>query len=206
MLNKKIAIVVSHMDDEVFGMGGTLLKLSKHNQILIVSFCHGMNGFDEKRFESFIEVISKVNAKYDLYDYDDVTLELASTLKLTNKLDNTLKEFNPDIVFTHSKDCHPDHVIVSDVVDVLSRRGRFQGVYKFTIPGNNEWTDNNFKPSLYIDITSEFKDKLKLIRYYREYQYPDPLSPKKIKYHDEYIGSIINKKKAECFEIHQEIK
>lgn len=208
MKNKKILVIVAHLDDEVFGLGGTLLKLSKDNQICIISMCHGWDGWDEKRIEAFQNVTEHFGAdtKYHIFQHNDVSLESVATRILMDELNKVINVYQPEVLFTHThKDTNPDHRIVAELGDVLARRGKFQKVYRFSVPGNSDWQSEPFKPNAFFDISDVFKEKLSLLQYYKEYKYPDPLSWKKILAKDEYLGSLIDLEKAEGFEIRQEI-
>jgi len=211
MKNKKILIIQAHLDDEVFGMGGTLLKLSKpekNNEIKIVSFCNGLYKKDSDRIFNFELVCKTVNASFNILSYTDVTLYDQKILELSKKIDKIILEFKPDIIFTHSKnDIHPDHRMVSEIVDISTRRGNIKEVYKFSVPGNTEWLhDTTNIGKIFFDTSKYFNEKKILIQLYKQYEYPDPLNIDKIESRDEYIGSLINTEKAESFEVHRIIK
>ena len=40
-MNSKIFFLFAHPDDEAYGPAGTIAKLSKDNQVIVVSLCNG---------------------------------------------------------------------------------------------------------------------------------------------------------------------
>jgi len=207
----KIMIIVSHIDDEIFSMGGTIHKLSKNNEMLILSICEGSLKFmsvdDFTSRKKVIENYKKYNIKFLNLDYKDTILDSISLSEIIDKIQYTYGEFNPDIVFTHSEDIHPDHCIVSKAVSVITRpkNSNIKKLYHFSIPGNDEWNGYNFKPNVYIRLDEDdIKFKHKFINLYNnilKYKDPHPLSSEKIKVKDEYVGSIIDTEYAEAFEL-----
>jgi LmbE family N-acetylglucosaminyl deacetylase len=107
----------------------------------------------------------------------------------------------PDIIFTHTpKDTHPDHEIISKLVDIWSRNKK-TSIFHFYTGGNTDWHTDSSNPNLFIDISGFEKDKKKLIKQYKKYPKNNPLNYKKIKTKDSYYGSLIGVDLAEIFEI-----
>jgi len=207
----RIMIIVSHIDDEIFSMGGTIHKLSKNNEIEILFVCEGSPKL--MSIKNFIKR-KKVTKKYKKHnieflnlEYEDTTLDIFSLSEIIKRIQYVYDEFSPDIVFTHSEDIHPDHCIVSKVVSIITRpkNNSIKKLYHFSIPGNNEWNGYSFKPNTYVELgEDDIKFKHKFINYYNNilgYKNPHPLSSEKIKAKDEYTGSIINTEYAEAFEL-----
>jgi len=208
MKNKKIVIICAHLDDEVFGLGGTIAKLSKDNNIHILTIGnkYKKDSHDDKmmRLKCYIDTCYILNVKSTVFSYNDLTFSKNQS-KIEKHISDFLEMENPDIIFTHTpKDIHKDHKCISDIVNVINRRKNIEIIH-FSIPGNSERNlgNNTFSPNMYIDITEVYKTKkklLKIYKQYKDYKYPDPLSTKKIKAKDEYYGSLINTKYAEGFE------
>ena len=204
--NKNILVICAHIDDETYGMGGTLLKLANpklNNKIRVLTFCHGMGRQDEKRITKYYKNIDNIGIDGMILNYNDVTLEQENTLELTRVMNEyteiTLSDI--DIVFTHKKeDTHPDHWIISDLVDIWARNKKIS-IFHFGIGVNNEYYNKPLNPQCIIDITGYEKNKKKLIKTYKKYPKNHPLSYKKIKAKDKYNGSLISVKYAEIFEI-----
>ena len=206
--NKRIQVIVAHLDDEMFGMGGTLIKLSNpklKNKIEVISVCHGFGGMDENRITNFFTVLETLGIDGKVIGFDDVSLGKIDDLEINSYLEEEINEFNPDIIFTHTdKDIHIDHQVISKGVSVASRRSKCSIIH-FSIPGNTEYSHNTFNPNLFIDISKESVKKVSLLKYYKLYKKNDPLNLHKIKIRDDYYGSLIHTKSAEAFEIKRSI-
>jgi LmbE family N-acetylglucosaminyl deacetylase len=194
------------MDDETYGMGGTLLKLANpelKNKIRIITFCSGLYNADEDRIIRYYNNLDNIRCDGVIIGYDDVTLETENILDLSFELNESIVGImpEPDIIFTHTpNDIHKDHQIVSELVNVWTRN-RDISVFHFFVGANTDWSSTTSEPNLFIDITGFEKDKQKLIKEYKTYPKNHPLSPKNIKRKDRYNGSIIGTKSAEVFEI-----
>ena len=203
--NQNILIVCAHLDDEIFGMGGSIAKLAKNNTIHIYTYCHGLDGQDDERiikyYENIDEIKNTLNGDIEgvVEGYNDLSLERYSTTELSKCLENEIKSigWKPDIIFTHKPDTHFEHVFISEVVDVYARHKNIN-ILHFGIPGNNE-----VKLEFFIDITGFEKIKKNFIKRYdvKKYQNNHPLSPKKIKVRDNYYGGLIGVESAEIFEV-----
>ena len=193
-------IIVAHPDDETYGMGATLIKLAEQNEVFVLTLCKG-NG---QRVKVFDKITKELNIESHVGWYPDTQLDVMVQTKLIDYVQNIYDDFKPDIVFTHTKDVHRDHTIVSEIVDVVTRPrvyNSIQKLYHFSIPGNSEWSHNWFKPNTFVNITDYTKRKASCLTEYNLYQNPDPLSNNKIHSKDDYWGSIAGFEKAEAFEL-----
>lgn len=133
-----VLILAPHPDDDVFGCGGTLKKLSQSgSKITVAYFCDGsggvLEGRDEqgevKRIDKNLIEIRKAEAKKSAEDlgideqvffgYKDGKLALrpGSGQAASKALDSLIKRVNPDIIFTPSfLDNHPDHRATNEIL------------------------------------------------------------------------------------------
>jgi LmbE family N-acetylglucosaminyl deacetylase len=203
--NKNILVICAHLDDETYGMGGTLIKLANpllNNKIEVITFCSGLDGQDEKRIIKYYENLDRIGINGVIIGYDDVTLESISTLNLSENLSETIETQmpEPDIIFTHTpNDIHNDHQIVSELVDVWARNKNVS-IFHFVIPGNDNWASKSIRPDIFMDISCFGDSKKFLIENYDEYPENHPLNHKSIKYRDRFNGSLVGVKSAEIFE------
>jgi LmbE family N-acetylglucosaminyl deacetylase len=204
--NKNILVVCAHLDDETYGLGGTLLKLANpelNNKIRIITFCSGLDKPDEDRIIRYYNNLDNIGVDGIIIGYNDVTLDTVSILELSQELNETIATImpEPNIIFTHTvNDTHKDHKILSELVDVYCRSKNIS-IFHFYTGGNSDWSSNSIKPNLFIDISDYKKDKKKLINNYKKYPKNNPLNYKKIKAKDSYYGSLVGVKAAEIFEI-----
>ena len=206
----KILIIVAHPDDAEFGMGGTISKLSKDNDISLCVLCRG-NRPGSLNVENIRKKVLNENveslgiSKLIQHVYDDVSLDRHSHLSITSYISSIILQVKPNIVYTnYSKDIHIDHQLVSKSVRVACRPRRNSSVtslYEFSIPGSGEWNFESINYNTFHNIEENIKTKYDCIdRYTTELQKsPDPLSSEYIKYRDLYYGSIAGYKQAEPF-------
>jgi LmbE family N-acetylglucosaminyl deacetylase len=132
---KKVLVLAPHPDDDSFGCGGAIKKLSSNNaQIAVAYFCDGSGGVKEEDVElksKNVELINirKKEAKQTaeilgineqiFFDYPDG--KLAPSKTVNRLLSDLIKRFEPDIIFVPSfLDNHPDHRAVNEIlVNVL---------------------------------------------------------------------------------------
>lgn len=207
---KNILIIAAHPDDAELGMGGTISKLSKNNNITLCILCKGnrlgSEYVEKKRIRALNKNIKTLDIK-KLYinNFSDVSLDTIPHIEITKYLNNIIYKVKPEIVFTnYENDIHVDHQLVSKAVRVACRMrpdNTVKTLYEFSIPGSGEWNFKNINYNTFFDIQKYSKQKYKCIKKYKTeiQKYPDPLSIKKIKIRDEYYGGICGVKKAEPF-------
>lgn len=126
---KKALVLAPHPDDEVFGCGGTLKKLSSSGcDITVVYFCDGSAGVDEnaeeKKDQNLIGVRRKeaqesskllgVKEQIFLGFADGKLAANSESIKAMNEL---IEKVKPEIIFLPSfLDNHPDHRAVNDIL------------------------------------------------------------------------------------------
>jgi LmbE family N-acetylglucosaminyl deacetylase len=181
----KVLVVAAHPDDEVLGLGGTLLKhQSQNDEIFIIILSEGRNNkidkTNNKKLSKFLGVKKYYNIGLKDQRFD--TYPLTSIIVKIEKI----KEFvNPDIVYTHySEDLNLDHKICSLATLTAFRpfdQKRIK-IFQFETPSSTEISDNNyqpFNPDFYVDIDNFYKKKIELLNkfYFKEMRkYPHPRS------------------------------
>lgn len=133
---KSVLVLSPHADDDCFGCGGTLKKLSASGcEITVVYFCDGVGGVaagSNDKIDRNLKSIRRAEAKAAgkilgfkeqiFWDFpDDKLTSSATSVKL---LQDLIKRVKPDIIFTPSfLDNHPDHratneILVESLVDI----------------------------------------------------------------------------------------
>ena len=204
---KTILIVTSHPDDEVFSMGGSILKFLKEGHKVHI---HCMTG-GETTGDNKENIIKELYPDCDviMYDFPDQQLDTVDTLKLNKTISDVVSIISPDYVFTHTiKDLNKDHRIVAESVMIATRPtpdNSIKGVYTF---GNiDDYSFNqfgNFNKNMFISFDKEIANKKikKCLKYIDDIKQDcNPRSKENIKIRDAYIGSLCGKPFAEAFEI-----
>lgn len=218
--NKKVLVLGAHCDDEVLGVGGTILKAKEDGakvDVLILtdsSSSQYLNDLEkqENRDTCFYECCNILNVD-NAYKWNlpDMKLDTLSHIEINKKLEEFLCEKKYDIVFVHHpNDINKDHQIVFESLMVVARPVPNQSIKKiftYYTPSSTEWggynSSTHFLPNCYIDITKFLeKKKLALLKYKDELrEFPHPRSIENIEYMAKFFGSQVGLFAAEPFNL-----
>jgi len=170
----KILIIVAHPDDDILGCGGLLSKYSGEKEFRVVFIAEGSSCrfSDLDKTETVRKTIKQRNAyaikaltslgvsDYKFYDLPCGQLDTFPIIKINKIIENELKHFQPDTLFTHYEfDTNNDHRIVNRSVMMASRPGIFSSLKKvavFEILSSSEWSFVNvFSPNYFIELTEQ---------------------------------------------------
>lgn len=194
---RRILAVGAHPDDIELGCSGTLRKhiLNGDEVFWIVASFGEKSGEKEKR-KSEAENVAKLmgvkeihflNLPDTMIRHDGVTVRL---------LDRYISE-DIDIIYVHSpKDYHQDHTNIAKSVLSASRKMR-NSIFFYETPS----TTIEFKPTLYIDISDVFEDKLRYVRQYTSQAGKEYMEEQAIIGLAKYRGYSIGVEYAEAFEV-----
>jgi|SRR3989338_95061 len=174
---RNILIFAAHGDDEIVGMGGTLLKcLDEGNQVIEVIFTQGSMSHPHFKEEVIVgirkkemqKIADKIGIKEVIY-FDLKDLQLQEQIKkpaVKVRIKRIIERYNPEKIFTlSSSETHPDHRAVNEVIlKVADSLKQKYPVYTFHI-----WTTPSLKnaPIIYMDISKYFWKKIKLMKQHR---------------------------------------
>ncbi|MCV0393550.1 MAG: PIG-L family deacetylase [Nitrosopumilus sp.] len=230
----KILVIAAHPDDEVLGMGGTIAKFTKSGhdvKILIMATGISARRSDNYKNESKYESTPVLNQEMlkqikllkndaikaakilgsdnvDFFDFPDNEMDTVSNLKITKSIENSIKEFKPNSIYTHSNiDINIDHRILYNSV-LTATRPNFSNsvceVITFEVPSSSEWNfPNVFSPNIFVDITKELKIKLKAMKAYKNEirSFPHPRSLESLESYAKRWGTVSGYKAAEAFSL-----
>lgn len=219
----KILIVSAHADDEAFGMGGTLLKLSKDKENSISWLIVSKIWEPKWNRDTILErenSIKKINNVIGIdsiihWDYLDNKLDTYSTNEMQEKLIDVINEIKPETIFTPSIwDFNHDHRIVCELVEMSTKSyysPSIKEIIAYEIPSSTEHSFSSvrrFQPNLYFDISSTIEAKLKLLELYTsELKHPPhPRSKKYIKSLARIRGGESGADYAEAFHIMKSLR
>lgn len=226
-MKNKYLIIVAHPDDDILGCGGTLSKLAKKNSIKIIFLGEGSScrfNFQstkqniikkailtrEKSAKKALRYLGIKN--YEFYNLPCGRLDTIPILEINKIIENEIKKFVPDIIFTHSEnDCNNDHRIVFRSTMMATRplgKNIVKKLFSFEILSSSEWNyTSEFGPN-YFEILSEQNVKAKwgALSYYKSeiQKFPHPRSKEGVYNLAKLRGSQAGEKYAEAFKLIRE--
>lgn len=133
-MDKKLRVLMigAHPDDNDICGGGLALKYAAAGHtVRFLSVCNGCGGHHKmkpeevakRRYGETQAVAALAGIEYDVWDIPDC--EVIADLQTRKKLTVYIREFNPDIIFTHrTNDYHADHrnaaILVQDASYLLT--------------------------------------------------------------------------------------
>lgn len=150
---KKILAISPHPDDIEIGCIGTLIRLSKENEIhVLVMSDGGLNGEAKIRREEARKVIKSLNfVPYFGNIEDGFITEDSKTIK---KIEEVMQWVKPDIIFIPAaEDTHQDHRNTHKAA--ISAVRRMPIFFCYETPSTM-----SFKPNFFVDITEQIQAKM----------------------------------------------
>lgn len=207
--NKKILITAAHPDDEVLGAGGTISRLSKNNDVTLITFTDGESSRGvQKNRNSCLAKSCEILGISDFHcgDFPDNEMDTVSMLTVVKFLESKVN-FIPHLILTHNiDDLNVDHSIVYRATMTCFRPQKFTStlILSYYVPSSTEYNPgNSFSGNnIYFKLTEQqFRKKQKaLICYDREMRkYPHSRSYKNITNLTKCWGSEVGCKYAEKF-------
>jgi len=178
---KDILVLAPHADDEMFGMGGTLLKMMEEGRYniticLVVAGCvefvemgKTISGdVREREFRESAKVLSnKVPVVLDFGVGMEGKLDLIPIKMLVTQFDRIVRELQPDTLFVPHPSYYMDHEIVYRAALSAVRpsvQHSVKNVIVYENPGEASSVGSTFKPNMYVDVTEQAREKIELIR------------------------------------------
>ncbi len=193
----KILIVSAHPDDEIIGMGGTLKKLSKGNDVEVLFLADGITARKQGGFENSVKYETTVKQKESMrieiekrkehaknalkilgikqtkfLDLPDNELDLVPFLKIVKEIEKEIKKTKCEIIFTHHhNDLNIDHRFAYEASITAARpleNSKVNSIISFeAISSSDLRQPYSFKPNLFIDISKELSQKIKALKKYK---------------------------------------
>ena len=217
----KALVIAPHPDDEVLGVGGTLLRLkAEGNKVawLIVTSITVKAGWSDDKLQQRADEIKRVA---ELFEFDSVyelnfpstQLDQVPMSELISAISNVFKTYNPEEIFVpHQSDVHTDHRVVFDAVGSCSKWFRYPSVKRVLAYETLSETDfgldvkQGFRPNVFVNIEPYIEKKLQAIDIYASElgEFPFPRSHEAIRALATLRGSSSGFKAAEAFELLRE--
>jgi len=178
-------ICAAHPDDEVIGCGGTIAKLSKKEDVIVLIFTYGGGSIfglpdtmtswplfmsDEelilRRIEE-AENADKVLGVKQTY-FLGIRGNLPERFSNAHKeiISNIIKQFKINKIFFHSiKDGHPDHLAVNAVMrEIIKSTKQKIEVHTYQV---NLFDFSKKDPEIIMDVSREYKKKLEALECFK---------------------------------------
>ena len=218
----KILIIAPHPDDEIIGIGGTIIKnIALGNDVYIVIVTKGVEPLFpqrivEKTRNEARECHKKIGIKKTFFlDFPSVMLEEQHRYEINGKLLDVVKEVEPDEVYIpHVGDMQKDHQIVAEAAMVALRPKYIfapKRIYAYETLSETGWNipniQNEFIPNVFSDISLYLDAKLEAMKIYSTQvsDFPDARSLEAIKALAQFRGAVMNVKAAEAFMLIREM-
>lgn len=206
----RILVIAAHPDDEVYGMGGTMAKLSAQGHevdvLIVTDGCTaqyaGRPDLPEiigKKHREALEANRLLGVKEVRFGaFPDMRLDTVPHVEVNRLIEETVDALRPEAVYTHFYgDVNLDHQAVYRSTLVAVRPLPGQGVkelYCYRVPSSTEWSpqlaQTVFLPNTMVDISGFEGAKEAALRAYQTEAraYPHPRSPQYMRETDRACG------------------
>ena len=216
---RNIVVISAHPDDEILGVGGTLLKHKKNGDKiywLITTNIFENQGYSKERISSRQKEIKKISEalsveKVFMLDYPTMSLSTSSLIEMVPKISKIFTEIEPEIVYCLNRsDAHSDHRITFDAVMACTKSFRYpfiKQVLMYECISETEFApqlpEKVFIPNYFADISSFLEEKMNLMKIYESElgNHPFPRSLKNIEALATFRGASVGVEYAEAFQL-----
>tara|TARA_B100001093_G_C26815293_1_gene1009427 strand:+ start:1180 stop:1818 length:639 start_codon:yes stop_codon:yes gene_type:complete len=211
MKNKKILVFSPHADDVEIAMGGTIAKLSKENEIVLVTCILPTEDRQGNTDQQMIDTrgieqaksAKILGAKLHLMNLD--SYKFAYNREYVKLFDQLIVSHQPDVVFScWEHDTHQDHQTLAKILYSALRKNNISYyMYESTnLPGG--LGGNQFTPHVFVDISgTPIKKKIEALNQYKNYigNVIESITAR-----SKYKGGIVGVDHAETFQVIKQLE
>jgi N-acetylglucosamine malate deacetylase 1 len=182
-----VLVVAAHPDDEVLGLGGTLLRHVKAgDDVTVLIACTGTNlryGSAETTalLEAAQEVADLLSVRLVLGELPDQALDTLALPAVVDVVGREISSADAEVVYVHHwGDINRDHRILCEATAVATRPYAAPGIRAvrcFETPSSTEWGPPGqapFVPNLFVDVGDVLEAKIAAFARYRSEVRPAP--------------------------------
>lgn len=224
-----ILVVAAHPDDEILGVGATIVKhIKKGDKAYALVLGEGQTSRTDKRSGTDASVVEALHSdseraaaiigfeKLYLENLPDNRFDEWDLLDVVKVVEKYVKEIKPDIIYTHhGGDLNVDHQYTYKAVMTATRPVNncpVKEIYCFETVSSTEWNfaygDDAFKPNVFVDVTDTFDVKLEAMKEYKSElaEFPHPRSLENLSLCAKRWGGVTGCQYVEAFEVMRVIK
>lgn len=219
--------VVAHPDDEVLGAGAFIFDATRRDDVcgaVIMNTCD-MTRYEDDRSKILTDLENShreigITERY-LYNHEDGNFHLEDHRRMVQEIEEAIRQFQPDCVFTHHpSDNNQDHIVVAQSCMEAFRiwqRGRdrkhhpafcpFKALYTMEVLSSTDWgispSTNPFTPNTFVGVSaSAIGAKIRALKCYENVirESPHPRSFENIRALSTIRGSQGGYTTAEAFQ------
>lgn len=212
----RVLVLAAHPDDEVLGMGGTIaVHTERGDQVRVVVVTDGSStqypDDSETRLRKEEEAL-RAAAELGVMDYvhldlPDMRLDTLAHVDVNAVVEEHIRDFAPERVYTPHPDVNLDHRALFDSVAVATRPVPGQTarhVLTYAPTSSTEWTPaavNWFVPNWFVDVSATIERKVAAFAHYEteRREYPHPRSEGAIRAAAAFYGASCGCEQAEPF-------
>lgn len=193
----KILVIVAHPDDEVLGVGATMLKhVENGDHVRVIYMATGITSrrrsghknvtvYDNdkseiKKMQKEIHTLQKdaKNAcsilKIDdihFHKFPDNEMDSLPLLKIVKTIEYEIDDMKPDRIYTHHYgDLNVDHRVIYIATLTACRpfNNQIKDLICFEVASSTEWNyPVSFKPNYFVNIDNQLENKIKAMEAYK---------------------------------------
>jgi N-acetylglucosamine malate deacetylase 1 len=213
----RVLVLAAHPDDEVLGMGGTIALHAtvRRDEVRIVCVTDGSStqypgdtALRERKNDEARRAARELGVEdYVHLDLPDMRLDTIPHVEVNRVVEEHVRGFRPELVYTPHPDVNRDHCALFDSVAVATRPIPGQPVRRlltYAPTSSTEWTPaarNWFVPNWFVDVAATIERKLAAFACYETERrdYPHPRSERALRAHAEFHGAAVGCEYAEPF-------
>lgn len=207
----KALVIAPHADDETFGCGGTIAKLTSQGtkvDLFLGTLGYNYESFDNRQKEMLNAMLILGMSSWNYVKaLEEGRMDQLPQVTLVSAIEKYIEQGEYDIVFIPYPSHHQDHIVMHQACMAALRPGTFQPkmvlMYEYTYP---TWeVPDQYNGRFFVDITDTFNKKYDALGAY-ESQLRDlysPVSKRAISIMATTRGLSIGVRRAEMFYVIQ---